>query len=188
MESLALVQAQSLHCNFSVPVLLLPVGDVPPDVLAAYVQAFAQYTVVQLRDATPPGDYSRDRSAFKFLSWSVAHACAELDFCLFCSWFWLRRIDRCWVLVGLMRVCLYLCHSVFVLLSVPLSVSFCLCLFVSLCLCVSVSLCVCLRSNGRVNFRYQLRPGLPHHYQPAPRGRHADAALHHAGMSLSACR
>jgi hypothetical protein len=68
---LCLVQSQSLHSNFSITVLLLPVGDISPEIFAHYAGAFEQFAVVSMDNLTPPGDYSRVRSAFKYQSWWV---------------------------------------------------------------------------------------------------------------------
>ena len=66
-----LVQSQSLHSNFSITVLLLPVGDCSAEIFAHYASAFEQFAVVAMDNLTPPGDYSRVRSAFKYQSWYV---------------------------------------------------------------------------------------------------------------------
>lgn len=66
-----LVQGATLHNNFSVPALVVPVGNIHPEVMRSYLSALDQYTILPLDNFTPPGDYSRDHSAFKRLSWSV---------------------------------------------------------------------------------------------------------------------
>jgi hypothetical protein len=69
-RALTLVQSQSLHSNFSINVLLIPVGDCPPAVFARYASGFEQYTTMPMENLTAPGDYSRMLSAFKYQSWS----------------------------------------------------------------------------------------------------------------------
>jgi hypothetical protein len=73
-----LVQNAALHGNFSVPVLLMPVGECPADVFAMYVNAFEQFTVLPMDNMTPPGDYSRERSAFKYQSWCARDVAVSL--------------------------------------------------------------------------------------------------------------
>lgn len=74
--SVSLVQGASLASSYSLPVLVVPIGDVHPSVLREYLAALDKYTVLPLDNLTPPGDYSRDRSGFPHLSWCV-EMCSE---------------------------------------------------------------------------------------------------------------
>ena len=66
-----MVQGASLASTYSLPVLVVPIGDIHPAVARQYLAALDKFTVVPLDNLTPPGDYSRDRSAFPHLSWWV---------------------------------------------------------------------------------------------------------------------
>jgi hypothetical protein len=69
--SLSMIQGASIHRNYSVPVLVVPIGDIHPAVLREYLSALDKFTILPLESLTPPGDYSREKSAFQHMSWSV---------------------------------------------------------------------------------------------------------------------
>ena len=60
----------SLISNCSIRIDVIPVGDVSPDAFARYLEVLRQCSTIALRDVTPPGSYSRKRSALQGISWS----------------------------------------------------------------------------------------------------------------------
>lgn len=75
---------QTVHSHFSVRVALVPVGDISPATFANYANTFKLFTTIPKADLTPPGDFSRDASAFKCVVCAY-RGCVPVWACVHCN-------------------------------------------------------------------------------------------------------
>lgn len=59
---------QTVHSALASRIAVVPVGDIAPTTFAQYANVFKMFTSIPMADLTPPGDYSTERSAFKYVS------------------------------------------------------------------------------------------------------------------------
>ncbi|CAM9522068.1 unnamed protein product [Ectocarpus sp. 6 AP-2014] len=61
---------QGLDSHRSAQVLLVPLGNIPPDVYAKYCEILRRFSTIPMQNLTAPGDWNRQNSALKHFNWS----------------------------------------------------------------------------------------------------------------------